>query len=308
MNFQNKFFIIQQEGSGRGLFSLLSSVLCYLDFAEKNSLMPVVDFENYKCIYNEENEINGTKNSFEYYFEPVSPYSLKHVYNSQNFLVSGSGYPEGYDYTIANIPGLFSVFSKYIRIRNEVSTKINNLTVGKFSSPVLGVHYRGKEMRTARGHWYPPSSKQMLYAIEKTLETFNYKSIFVSSEDESLIQIIYKAFPGLVFYNQNYYRSSGNAYKEYPRENHFYKLGLEVLTDMVYLSKCDSLISCSSNVAWFARFVNNNRYKSHIFINNGPNLKLHPLYKISWYVRSILPEYAFGFKTDGSTLQETIVN
>jgi len=307
-NLEKKFFVIQQEGSGRGLFSLLSSVICYLDFAEKNSLIPVVDFENYRNIYNEKNVINGTKNSFEYYFEPVTSYSLGDVYSSGNFVVSDQGYPKGYDYTIANIPELFPVFSKYISLRKDVSTIIDEFTNEKFSSPVLGVHYRGKEMRTARGHWYPPTSKQILYAIDKSLSNFGYKKVFVSSEDQSLIEIVDKAFPGLVFYNENYYRSSGNAYKEYPRKNHFYRLGLEVLTDMFALSKCDSLISCSSNVAWFAKFINNGHYKSHIFINNGPNNSIYPFFKISWYIKSILPEYLYGFKTGISTIQETVIN
>lgn len=307
-NSSKKFLIIQQEGSGRGLFSLLSSVVCYLDFAERNSLIPVVDFENYKTIYNEKSSIKNTRNSFEYYFNPVSSYSLDDVYGSGNFLISGRGFPKGYDYTIANIPGLISVFDKYIRLRKEISDEIDSFVSEKFSAPVLGVHYRGREMRTAPAHWYPPSSKQMIYAIEDSMKRFDYKKIFVSSEDEALIRIIDNAFPGIVFYNENYYRSSGNAYKEYPRDNHFYRLGLEVLMDMFSLSKCDSLISCSSNVAWFARFINNGQYKSHIFINNGPNFKLYPFFKISWYVKAALPECLFGFKTDRSTIQEMIIN
>jgi hypothetical protein len=307
-NLEQKFFVIQQEGTGRGLFSLLSAVICYLDFADKNSLIPVVDFENYRNIYNEKNYINSTLNSFEYYFHPVSPYSLDDVYTSNNFLVSDRGYPKGYNYTIANISGLFSVFSKYIRLKEDISVQVDEFIDEKFSSPILGVHYRGKEMRTAAGHRYPPSSKQILYSIDKSMSNFGYKKIFISSEDESLIEVVDKTFPGIVFYNKNYYRSSGNAYKEYPRANHLYRLGLEVLIDMFALSKCDSLISCASNVAWFARFVNNGKYKSHIFINNGPNFKFYPLYKISWYVKKILPEYLGGFKTNACSLQETIKN
>jgi len=280
--------------------------VCHLDIAEKKSRIPVVDFENFKSTYNETNPVWNTMNSFEYYFKPVSPYTLEYAYQARDYIISDNNHPSGYDFTLANIPGLHSIYCKYISLRSEVSDIVSNFMSDYFNSPVLGVHFRGKEMRTGSGHWYPPTTKQMLVAIERSIARFNYKRIFVSSEDKSLIDKIDRSFPGMVFYNTNYYRSSGNAYKEYPRPRHFYLLGLEVLVDMIALSKCDSLVSCSSNVAWFARFINNGEYKSHIFINNGPNFRRSPLRNISWYVRSILPEAFYGFRTNEQIIQETV--
>ena len=151
-------------------------------------------------------------------------------------------------------------------------------------------------MRTAAGHWYPPTVKQMITAIEFMLREDHFQKIFVSSEDFSLIRSIERAFPEIdVFYNEDYFRATrGNAYKIHPRQNHFYRLGLEVLTDMFALASCSSLVSCSSNVPWFSRFINNGRYNKHLFINNGPNFSRWPIYLVSWRLKSMLPSVFFG--------------
>jgi len=300
----SRYFVIRQGSRGRGLFSLVSGVICNLDIADKLGSIPVVDFENYKTVYNEVGSVNGTLNSWEYYFEPVSSASLSEVYRSGDYILSDDSYPKGYDYTIATIPRLFPIYQKYIKIKPHVVEHLSCL-LGKFNGlnrKVLGVHFRGREMRTAAGHWYPPTVKQMITAINFMCQTDHFKEIFVSSEDFALIRSIERAFPDKdVFYNEDYFRAaSGNAYRIRPRENHFYRLGLEVLTDMFALSRCACLVSCSSNVPWFARFINNGKYDKHLFINNGPNFRRWPIRLVSWRIKSLLPSGFFGFKTDSS--------
>ena len=60
----------------------------HLLIAQRHNFIPVVDMENYPTIYNEKKKINGTKNAWEYYFEPVSKYSLNEVYKSQNVFIT----------------------------------------------------------------------------------------------------------------------------------------------------------------------------------------------------------------------------
>ena len=304
---KTQYFVIRQESSNRGLFSLVSGVICNLDIADKLGSIPVVDFASYKTVYNEPGPINGTFNSWEYYFEPVSGASLSEVYGSGDFLLSDNDYPKGYDYTIANTPELFAIYEKYIRIKPHVEDHIGFLlkTFDQYKGNTLGVHFRGREMRTATGHWYQPTVNQMIAAISLMCNEERFTRIFVSSEDLSLIKSVERAFPEKdIFYNEDYFRvAQGNAYKICPRVNHFYRLGLEVLTDMFALSRCYSLVSCSSNVPWFSRFINNGRYSKHLFINNGPNHNRWPICLVSWRLKSMMPPAFFGFKTDSSVLQ-----
>jgi hypothetical protein len=301
------FFVIRQEGLGRGLFSILSGVICYLDFADRCGFIPVVDFEYFKTEYNQDEYIEGTKNAFEYYFLPVSSVKLDEVYSSRCVVLSGNGYPKGYNYTIANIPGLYKTFYKYIKIRPEIESLVN-ISKSSFTNKVLGVHFRGQEMRTAAGHWFPPSNKQMFKAIDTMMQREPFDCIFVCTEDKRLLKILENKYPGMVISNDHFRTQSINAYKINPRKNHKYLLGREVLIDMLCLSKCDALISCSSNVAWMARFINNKLYSASIFINNGPNSNYWPLAKVLWTIKNILPAKLGGFKLDEKTIVLTEVS
>ena len=164
------------------------------------------------------------------------------------------------------------------------------------------MHFRGQEMRTAVGHWFPPSNKQMFTAINIMLQRYNFNRIFVCTEDERLLNILVEAYPNMVIYNPHFRTRGDNAYKINPRKNHKYLLGREVLIDMLCLSRCDALISCSSNVAWMSRFINNNHYSSTIFINNGPNSNFWPLARVLWGIRNFLPSILGGFKIDDTTI------
>ena len=48
--------------------------------------IPVVDMENFTNPYNEKDQINNTLNSWEYYFNQTSDYSLKDIYKSKNVI------------------------------------------------------------------------------------------------------------------------------------------------------------------------------------------------------------------------------
>jgi hypothetical protein len=295
------FFVIRQESLGRGLFSLLSGVICYLDFADRCGYIPVVDFENFKTEYNQEEEIGTTKNAFEYYFLPLNNIKLNEVYSSRCVVFSGNEYPKGYHYTITNIPELYKTYEKYIKIRPEIES-LANVPKSSLADKVLGVHFRGPEARTAAGHWFPPSNKQMFKAIDIMLHREAFDFIFVCTEDKRLLNILDEKYPGMVISNDHYRTQGINAYKINPRKNHKYLLGREVLIDMLCLSKCDALISGSSNVSTMSEFINNKHYSATIFINNGPNSNFWPLAKVLWAIKNILPANMGGFKLDQKTI------
>ena len=69
-------------------FQILNYVLHHLLIAEKFEFIPIVDMENYFTFYNEKSSINSINNSWDYYFEPVSKYTLKEVYESKNVIIS----------------------------------------------------------------------------------------------------------------------------------------------------------------------------------------------------------------------------
>ena len=228
---------------------------------------------------------------------------MDEVYLSKNIYFSDKLFPDNKIISIENNKNFFNLWKKYFVLNNHIKSHIERNKNGFVGHKTLGVHFRGKEMRTAGGHQYPPTLRQIKFAINKILALQNYDKIFVSSEDFKLIQILQKEYPDKIIYNKDYYRSTKNAYKEYPREFHKFKLGREVLTDMYILSECDSFISNSSNVSGFSRFVNNGNYKYLLVINNGFNYSRYKLYMISWYIKRLFPSFLFGFKKDSKTMK-----
>src|SRR5688572_10991534 len=65
------FYVIWLDNGGSGFFSNVSSVLCHLKLAREMGMVPVVDLQNFKTLYNVDSRVNETINAWEYYFEPV---------------------------------------------------------------------------------------------------------------------------------------------------------------------------------------------------------------------------------------------
>ena len=98
----NKTFYVIRRSPGAGMFSNLTFVLNHLKIAIEKKFIPIVDMENYPTIYNESNKINGTKNSWLYYFEQVSNYSLEEVYKSKNVLITKNTFYKSFTHKIYN--------------------------------------------------------------------------------------------------------------------------------------------------------------------------------------------------------------
>jgi hypothetical protein len=294
-NPETTFYVIRQPGTDRGLFSLFSSVLCHLDLCDKLECLPVIDFQNFPCVYNDA-DVHSTSNAWEYYFEPINQITVEEVYESQRVFLSQPCYPAGYSYSITNEPALREVYRKYIRIKNEITQTVNQYYANHFSEhTVLGVHFRGQEMRIAPGHWFPPSKSQITTIITTMLKRFPFDRIFAVSEDSGHISFLENQFGPMVISNNHFRTSGDNAYNYRPRPQHHFLLGREVLIDTLLLARCHGLVACTSNVAECARFFNNSQYLAEIKINNGPNSNYKLIARYLWFIKSILPTRLGGF-------------
>jgi hypothetical protein len=299
LNSDKYFYVIRQPGSGRGLFSLFSSVLCHLDICDSLGFIPIIDFQNFPCVYNDP-EVEGNKNVWEYYFEPVSEYTLDEVYSSKNVFFSIPDYPSGYSYSITAEPKLHKVLDKYIKFKPSILEKVKTFEQEFFlNRKLLGIHFRGQEMKTTPNHWYPPTKKQMTLAIDTLLEQYKFDALFVVTEEASYLEFLRSTYKNIDVLANNHYRTySVNAYKQKPRKDHLFLLGKEVVIDALLLSHCHGIIYCTSNVATVSDFLNDSKYEAKIIINNGSNFSNATLAKYSWYIKSILPTSLGGFLTN----------
>lgn len=294
------FYVIWCNNMGSGFFSNFSSVLCHLKLADMAGMIPIVDFMNFKTLYNEKESVNATTNAWEYYFDPVTSFSLAEVYESKNVFFSSGSYPAFMSYSITQIPGLYEdIYSKYIRLDKNIEETLQNQD---FSNRVLGIHFRGQEMKLAAGHSFPPTEQQMIKYTDEIIQKFKIDKIFVVTEEQRYLDLYKKKYGDKVMFNNSYRTYDINSYNLHPRENHRYKLGLEVLVDSLMLSKCTGLLCGDSNVSEFARFANNNKFEFVYKIYNGVNSQHSLVARYLYKIKKILPAKFGGLADEVSTV------
>ena len=82
----------------------------------------------------------------------------------------------------------------------------------------------------------------MIKLVKNILKKDDIDKIFIATEEKNYLKIFKKEFPEKLIFIEGSYRSDKNdAFEIYPRLNHRYKLGREVLIETILLSHCDSL-------------------------------------------------------------------
>lgn len=291
------FYVIWLDHRGSGFFSNVSSVLCHLKIATDNGMIPVIDFQNFPTLYNEKGKINGTTNSWEYYFVPVSKYLLKEVYQSKNVFFASGLYPRGMSYSITENPGIFQIYSKYISVQPDIEKIVSEYAKKiNFKEGVLGIHFRGQEQKYAPGHSFPPTVKQMFSYTDQILHKFNINKIFLVTEDSSYLKLFTHRYGDKVYHTDMFRTHGVNAYKLRPRAKHMYLLGREVLVDTILLSRCRGILCGDSNVSELARFINNGKYQFIYKIDNGINSNNPLLARHLYALKKYLPPSYGGLK------------
>jgi hypothetical protein len=271
------FYVIYRPKFGSGFFSNVFHVMGHLMVAQAYDLTPVVDMENFPVLYNEKEPIDNIQNAWEYYFHQPGGFRLEEVYESKNVLFcDGRFIEEIYDNVKAE-----GIVRQFLRIKEYVVNYANEFYVEHFAGHVvLSVHFRGQEQKKAPGHPACPTTDQMLERTEKLLKTYCIDKIFFVSEEQSYLELFKSKFGSKVFATDAFRTYDINAYhlRPYPRRQHMYRLGLDVLRDTLLLARADYLlasgnegIASGSNVSQMAQVLNNGNYRHVELIYNGMN-------------------------------------
>lgn len=289
------FYVIKRT-PGAGFFSNVSFVVCNIYFALKKKYVPVVDMENFLTWYNERLPIKKSLNSWLYYFKPIKKYKLSEVYKSKNVLFSSNQYPLGYPMSISEDKNLCRIFLKYINVNKdilEIYRNYYNQNIKK--SKVLGVHFRGCDLKSYRGHPFPATKTQMLNKCNYLISKYGFQKIFICTEEKDYLNFFIKNFgEKLIFFDS--YRSFNNPYLYYPRPNHRYYLGRDILLEAMILSSCDGFLFTNSNVSEAVKLFNFNKSQHREKIDNGRNSNNFLIARFLWYFKAIIPEFLGGFK------------
>ena len=293
-----KSFLIIQQTSLAGFFSNFNYVLNCLKLAESKNLIPIVDMENFPNLYNENQFIYNTNNSWLYYFDQVSDYSLEEIYKSKNVYFT-SGVLQKNMKRDSGIKDNIVLIKNYIKINSRINDEIKSFQ-DEFikNKKVLGILFRGQNQRFAARHALPPSIKQMFNRTSKLLDKNSFDKIFLCTDEQLYLDKFKEKFGDMVVCYDSLRSYNENRMLRYTRNLHRYNLGKEVLIEMKILSECSMLLGTKTNVTENAKLFSllYNKDMEVNYIDNGRNYANPFLRRWNWHVRSLLPTFLGGFK------------
>lgn len=285
------FYIIKKNFQPNGLFSNLSFVLYHLDYALKKKYLPIVDMQNFPTIYNEKQAISGTKNSWDYFFYPLSNYNLDDVYKSAKVIFSSDSIPV---FFVNHQPRFKILLKKKIKIQSKILSlfkKKKKLYFGR--NRIMGVHVRGTLQRIVKGHSLPPNPQDFLNEAIKIFTKSKCDKIFLVTEDLIYLNSFRNYFKDKLIYlntprsDPKIFGSHNYHFTKYNRKYHRYKLGVEVLIDALLLSTTKTFLFTDSNVWRFASMLASKKQKKYHFITKfNSNNKFFARWK--WYFHNYL--------------------
>ena len=284
---------------GAGFWSIMASTLAQLRIAQDRGLTPVIDYQNYKTVYNEDFPINGQMNMWEYYFEQPAGRSLKEV-EDEAFVCDGRiprGFPGDLTHSFYR-----EQWRTHVRIKPEIQERIGaSARKLDISATTLGVHLRGQEARRAKGHMFPGTVAQFNSAISYALHSGNFNKILVVSEGQQYIDAIRRNWESdiEVQHSPTFRLKYKNAYrlKTAPRPFHRFELGFEALQDAHLLARCGGLVRGHSGISDAASMIRENEeFNPQIKIAQGRNSLRQYIAPWLWYAKALLPGSAGGFQ------------
>lgn len=291
--------IYEKNKEGGGLFANLLFILNHLNIADKLKAIPIIDFENFINRYNQLNQVNGTKNSWLYYFKPVSKFQLKEVYKSKNVLITKGFFSKNMKKSFDNNFVLKKIFKKYVFIKNEFINEAKIFSKNNFKKhKILGVHFRGVDRIIMPDHPLPPTVKQMFNLVDSALEKKKFDKIFLVTDSLKYLELFKSKYKEKLIFRENSFRSnSPKIFHLKHRKNHRYKIGVDNIVEMLLLSKLRFLICSRSNLSQTAAMLSEKKFNI-MEIDNGTNSKSLLIAQFYFYIKSFLPKIIGGFNNE----------
>lgn len=241
--------IILHEGWPRGFLSNYFSILTAFRYLIEKEDVPA---EN----------IFLSSSNFTLYGHPNNWFEENIIFDDlQDSFYACSNIKSGLSLSIRHTIDELNNIKKYInkipfnqKTKNFLNQNILNL------DNALGIHFRGTD------HWHTNriELEKYLNEADNQMEKNNYKKIFISTDEENIIEKIQEYYQNKHSFNNIIFnscqRSIGSIGTHNIKYNELIKInmGFEVLLDAHSLSKCDTVIGKSSNLTYYARMINNN--------------------------------------------------
>ncbi len=272
INQELTFFIIRKRPPAAGFFANTYHVLQGIIYANEKNYIPIVDMKNYWVDeLSSVRKINGTNNAWEYFFNPVSEFSLKEVYKSKNVILSNGDsilnrndpiHGRNLLGQISNINLLNTYFKRYIKINDHTYNYISNLKKSLDWNPnqTLGIFMRGTAYNQFSN--LKDLTVDLDFFIKSCTEMIAKNSLtklYVSTEDYTLYKKLLPYFSNIEVVQSLRFPPNLSLPKwqssQKPNHDGSIRMGYEktllYLAEAVMLSECANFIGTISNASIF---------------------------------------------------------
>ena len=264
LNGDKNIYVIRVRRESLGLMGYYMAILGHLRIAEKRNYIPVVDMMNYKNQYLCSDKM-GVVNSWEYYFKQTNPIiSLEEAYKSKNVVLSNMETPMEANprmfyeqiYLNGHMEEYYKKIKKHFHFQPEIEKILKNNYDNIFGpivakgKKILGVVCRGTDIIGFPGHSIQASKEELLDIVKELMEKYQCDYVFMASDTDKAIRFFEQHMGKTVVLTNDAKRyddfseKHANVLSEmhFERENDEYLKGMEYLTTIYLLSKCNVLV------------------------------------------------------------------
>ena len=234
-----------------GFFSNFLAVINHIAWCERTNTTPYVYWDSQSAYFQKEG-FNGSKNAWEYYFEPVS--TIKH-YNGGT--IDRVFIAPDHSCVICNGNNPLSeekrleanrIVKTYIKIKPYVAHIVDDFYEKHFKGHIIiGIHLRGTDKKQE----IPPINPSILLKhAQNCADIFKGQPVkfFVASDEEQLINKARQQLKGTVITYDAERSTNGNPV-HYNKAGSPAKRGLDILVEVLLLSRCSIFLYTRSNVS-----------------------------------------------------------
>ncbi len=256
-------FVIGKHGVGAGLFSCFFGVLNNLAWCEKNNKVPVVHWGEYPLYY-EPQGYNGSKEVWQYYFEPVSHAvfepgdSIRNSYHAPDRKDSVPNFARHSCQRLSDKKfreKVNGIIKRNIKIKQNIMKKVEDFYQEKMLGKVtIGIHIRG----TDKSREVKQVSPSVIFGEANKIAQREPEAQFLIATDEAnIIEEAKRYLNGNVIYYDSYRSTDGRPiHRRKDKQSDKAKHGEEVIVEVQLLSRCNFFLHTCSNVSAAVLFFN----------------------------------------------------
>ncbi len=234
-----------------GFFSNFLGVINHLSWCEHTDIIPYVYWDS-ESAYFQPQGFNGSKNVWEYYFEPVSTITsydggkINRCFTApdNSCVVCNGTCPLSEEKRIEAA----RIVKTYIRPKQYVTNIVDDFYERHFKGHIIiGIHLRGTDKKQEIPQINPTI---LLKYAQNCANLFKNQSVkfFVASDEEQLISIAHQSIEGeVITYDAD--RSVNGLPIHLNKEGSPAKRGLDILVEVMLLSRCSIFVYTRSNVS-----------------------------------------------------------